>query len=512
MSELQPEALILKSLLKSSKMKETHISYVFLTDEYVYKLKKPVDFGFLDFRLKKYRRNYCLIEKDLNSRFSKDIYLEVLKIAKQGKEFVFRPYDSTLLTVDYVLKMKRIPDKDFLSAHIEKNLISLEQAEIIGSKIAEKLKNIETPIEKAIENGSFDIIKQNCIENFDQTEALVGSLMDQKYFNFIKSQTMAFLDTNKSLLINRVQNGFIKDGHGDLRLEHVYFGTENEIGLIDCIEFNKRFRFSDVVSDFVFLCMELDQMGKYEISDAMLKGFLTIFNDKDTLKLINFYKCYRAYIRAKVSSFLLSEKGEEWDGYSEKKAEFDNLINMSLIYALNMSETKPVIFYGMMASGKSKNGKAFAAKYPVAYVNTDIVRKELTGIVPETKVYVEYNHDIYSPEVTEQVYKQMGVKALEKASIGRMIIVDGSFSKLASLTQFQEKYSIPTTKIRFYAPNDIIMQRLEKRKTKSTITDGRPEIYEQQKQSFEDIGSNMEIETTATVDSNLIKIMDFLIK
>jgi aminoglycoside phosphotransferase family enzyme/predicted kinase len=512
MSELIPEALILKTILNAKEMKETHISYVFLTEDYVYKLKKPVDFGFLDFRLKKYRKNYCLIEKELNSRFCDGIYLEVLKIARQTKDFVLAPFNSTLLTVDYVLKMKRIPDDAFLSNKLANDKITLEDAFEIGYKVAEKFKNIDTPIEQAEQDGSYEIIKQNCIENFDQTENLKGTLIKDDYFEFIKEKTLSFLKENEELFKNRVKNGYIKDGHGDLRLEHIFFDENGNIGLIDCIEFNRRFRFNDVVSDFVFVCMELDQLGKTDISDAMLEGFLRVFDDTDSVKLINFYKCYRAYVRAKVTSFLLLEKGSEWEGYNEKLEEFNKLIDMALTYAVNMSQTNTMIFYGLMASGKSKNGKLFSSKYPVSYANTDVIRKNMLQIPENEKVYVDFNSDIYSPEITEEVYKRLGIIANAKNKIGRMIIIDGSFSKKIYLEAFKENFEGNLIKIKFYADDKLILERLEKRKTKEVVSDGRPEIYLKQKESFEDIGADFQIETIAPAEENITTIMEFLIK
>lgn len=507
--DIQPEAIILKEILKPIEMKETHISYVFITEDHVYKLKKEVDFGFLDFRLKKYRKAYCLIEKELNSRFSDGIYEEVLKITKKNKEFTLMPYNNTMLTVDYVLKMKRIADENFLSYRIADGQIDLAKAESIGKAIAEKLDAIETPVEAAEENGGYTLIQQNCVENFDQTRGLCGNLIPENWFNYIEKQTLNFLKDNEELLKSRTEDGFIKDGHGDLRLEHVYFDGE-KLGLIDCIEFNKRFRFCDVVSDFVFLTTELDQMGEPELSDAMMKGFLEVFPDENTRKLINFYKCYRAYVRLKVTSFLLAEKGEEWEGYADKKAEFDTLLRQSFAYAINMNTTTPLIFFGLMASGKSKNGKAFAKQFPVSYINTDVYRKQITGIDPETKVYVDFGSDIYSSETTQKVYESLGELANEKSAMGRMLIIDGSFSKHDFMTMFNTHYSGDIKKIRFTAPENVILDRLEKRKQKTTVSDGRPEIYEKQKNNFQDIGADLTIDTTGEVNQNLSDIMDFL--
>ncbi len=510
MSELLPEALILKTITNAEEMKETHISYVFLTDEYVYKLKKPVDFGFLDFRLKRYRKNYCLLEKELNERFSDGIYLDVLKIARQGNEFKLFPYNNTLLTVDYVLKMKRIPDEDFLSSRIAENKIGIESARKIGKQIAEKFKSIDTPFEQAQEFGGFELIRQNCEENFEQTEKYSKNLIDGRKFEFIKKSTLNFIKKNEELFKKRVENGFVKDGHGDLRAEHVYFAGE-QIGLIDCIEFNKRFRYNDVVSDFVFLCMELDFSNQIDISDAFLEGFFDVFNDEDSRKLVNFYKCYRAFVRAKVTCFLLEEKGKDWEFYEDKKKELDKLIDMSLLYAVNMEKRTHIISYGLMGSGKSKNSKAFCDKYPVKYLNTDIIRKQNAGINPEEKVSVDFGKSIYSEENSLKLYRELGKQTKSFDEIGRMCVVDGSFLKKAYLAEFMNDNGLKILKVKFTADDETIIKRLEKRKSKKTVSDGRTELYYKQKQQAEDISADLLIETYGNPLDNVKKIIGKLI-
>ncbi|MGA1862747.1 AAA family ATPase [Deferribacter thermophilus] len=509
--DLSPEAIILKELVKPKEIKETHISYAMITDDYVYKLKKPVDFGFLDYRLSKSRRNFCILEKELNSRFSKDVYLDVLKIARFGKEMRLVPHTNTMFAIDYVLKMRRIKDEDFFSNRVQNGLVDEKLAYKVGKNIAELFKKIETPVEKALEFGSFDVIKYNCEENFMQTEKYVGSLLDEKIYNYIKEKTLNFLEENKSLFENRLKGGFIKDGHGDLRLEHVYFDND-EIGLIDCIEFNKRFRYNDVVSEIAFLAMEMDINGYIDLSDSLIAGFFSVFDDENSKKLLNFYKCYRAYVRAKVTCFLLEEKGETWENYANVKNSLDRHVDAAFSYALNMDDNVNLVFYGIMGSGKSKNGKAFSDKYFYSYFNTDIERKRIAGLNPETKVLEDFGKGIYSKEFSLKVYERLAENVILKNSVCRPAIIDGSFSKKDYFDKLDEK-NINYKKILFTAPDEIIVDRLKKRESKKTVSDGRLELLQAQKSSFETKElADLTIETTKTVESNLAKIADFLIR
>jgi len=505
-----PVVTVMKDILRPDKILETHISHVFIKDDFVYKVKKGVDFGFLDFSSKKKRKAMCLVEKDLNERFSNGIYLDVLKVARLEKKFELVPFDSSLLTLDYCLKMKRIPDENFLSYKVKEGEVDAVDAVEIGKKIAELYKGLKTDPFAAEFNGSADIVRQNCIENFDQITPFCAKFFDSDIFDFIKSQTVRFLDENSELLDRRVKEGFVVDGHGDLRLEHIYMDGD-EFGLIDCIEFNKRFRFGDVISEIAFLCTESDQMGDPAFADGLMDGFLSVYDDEESKKLINFYKTYRAMVRAKVACFLLADKDESWENYAEKKAEIEKYMNMAAVYALNMFETTSMIFYGLMASGKTKNARMFAELYPVEHVNTDVVRKLMHGIDPDASVHVEYGADLYSAENSTKLYEALGEMAESNRRLGRMTLIDGSFSKKSYVEMLNKNYNGKYIKFRFFAPDDVIMDRLEKRKDKVTASDGRPEIYEAQKASAEEIGFDHEVETTGKAEDNAKRIIGYLI-
>lgn len=507
MNEMSPSALILKDLVKPEKTAETHISVVHITADSVYKLKKPVDFGFLDYTLMKSRRGFCILEKELNDRFSKGIYQEVLKIARVGKEFKLVPYENTMISVDYVLKMKRIADENFLSTRVRDNAITADAMRTIGEQSARLFAKIDTPAEKAEEFGGYTVVRGNCVENFQQTAGYRGGLIDAKVYDFVQEKTLAFLDAHKELFESRVAEGFVKDGHGDLRVEHVYFDGDS-IGFIDCIEFNKRFRYNDVVSDLGFLAVELDQMGRTDLADAFMEGVLSVFADAGSSKLVNFYRTYRAYVRLKVACFMLDQKDETWELYREKKAEIARLADMAATYAAAMENTRQIIFCGLMASGKSKNGKAFAARFPVKYINTDVERKVRAGIDPLQPVHVEYGSDLYSKERSLTLYTELGQDVARLSRLGRIAIVDGSFSSPEYLSLFTAECGCKPFIARFFAPDSVICDRLARRADKSVVTDGRMEIYEKQKAAAQLPVSEMDVETTGSVETNVQAIFE----
>ncbi|MEO0270610.1 MAG: gluconokinase [candidate division WOR-3 bacterium] len=298
---------------------ETHISIVFLTDKYAYKLKKPLNFGFLDYTSLEKRKYFCEKEVDLNKRMAEGIYEGVIFIGKEKGKLFFNKGEP----VEYLVKMKRIPQDTLLSYMIEKNLAKKEDLYKVGEFLGEFHLKAETN-EKISEFGKPEVFRINTDENFTQTEDFEEDILKKKDFEFLKNKTEEFYRNYYDLMLKRVREGKIKDCHGDIRLEHVTF-FENKIRIIDCIEFNERFRFGDILLDAVFLKMELDIMGKEKLGDYFIKGWLNKVgeNFKEIKPLYYFYLSYRAYVRGKVTGFLLRDKNiKEKEKIKEKTKKF----------------------------------------------------------------------------------------------------------------------------------------------------------------------------------------------
>lgn len=283
---------------------QTHISWVFIGDEYVYKIKKPVDFGFLDFTSLEKRHFYVDEELRLNKRFSPDIYLNALPISEGGGSFVIG--DSSNI-VEYALKMKRINEDRMLYRLLEAGKITPDLMKQLGRHMADVYERIPSD-EKAKPYGSLDTISKNVIENFEQTFKYIGGPVSEGAYNKIQSWSMSFMKDNKSLFEKRMDGGHIKDCHGDLHLQHICMDDER-IVIFDCIEFNERFRFGDVASDIAFLSMDLDYNGCEDLSEAFVDAYIDASGDCMLRDMLKFYKVYRAYVRAKVTSFMLDDTG-----------------------------------------------------------------------------------------------------------------------------------------------------------------------------------------------------------
>jgi len=283
---------------------QTHISWVFICDDYVYKLKKPVDFGFLDFTTLEKRRFYTNEELRLNRRFSPDVYMDVIPISESAGTYALN--DSSNI-VDYALKMKRISEDHMLYKLLSRDMVSKQDIGRVGRHLANVYKDI-TSDHKARSFGTIDVISANVTENFDQTRKYIGGPISADAFDRLESWSMSFMKNNTALFEDRIKNGCIKDCHGDLHLQHICMEGK-EIYVFDCIEFNERFRYGDVASDVAFLSMDFDNNGHPELGDAFVQAYTEESGDSTLKAVLKFYKVYRAYVRAKVTSFMLDDPG-----------------------------------------------------------------------------------------------------------------------------------------------------------------------------------------------------------
>ncbi len=280
---------------------ETHISLLFFTENHVYKVKKPVDFGFLDFTDLEKRRFYCHQEVELNRRLSDDVYLGVVEISEEDGSVSL---DGRGRVIEYAVKMRRISEDLLMSHLIDEGKVTEQMIAGVAEKLAAFYMTAETN-EKISSYGKPERIRQDTDENFHQTRSYIGSTISRNDFESIEAVTNAFLTEKRDLFERRIDGGKIRDCHGDLRSEHIYLGEK--IIVIDCIEFNERFRYTDVAADIGFLSMDLDYRGRKDFSAHLIDSYIRKSRDRDVMEVLDFYKCYRAYVRGKVESFRLDD-------------------------------------------------------------------------------------------------------------------------------------------------------------------------------------------------------------
>lgn len=282
---------------------QTHISLVFLADEFVYKIKKPVNFGFLDFSTLKKRRYYCHQEIILNRRLSKGIYIDVLPITYDGK--IYRIGIGQGSIVEYAVKMKRLPDEMIMKSLLIQGKLKDEHLKEIAKVLARfhLTASNSNDIDKF---GEPEIFKVNTDENFAQVQKYIGTTIQKNDFDALKRWTGNFYNSNRELLWRRIKAKKIRDCHGDLHMEHICL-TE-DLPIFDCIEFNDRFRYTDTVADIAFLLMDLEYHGGNTFSKILWNSYKEMADEPDVDSLLTFYKVYRAFVRGKVGSFQLDDE------------------------------------------------------------------------------------------------------------------------------------------------------------------------------------------------------------
>jgi aminoglycoside phosphotransferase family enzyme len=284
------------------------MSFIFLAGEYVYKIKKPVNLGYLDYTTLEKRHFFCRQELELNRRLCPDVYLAVVPItmslrgAKRRSNLV--RIEGQGKATEYAVKMKRLPQDRMMDVLLPRGEVTPEMVARVAEKLAGFHKKAETNEEIAA-FGRLDVIRHNCDENFAQAKKYIGLTIFRAKYERIKGYADNFIQSNASLFERRAKEGRIRDCHGDLHAAHVCF--TDDICIYDCIEFNDRFRYGDVASEIAFLAMDLDRYRQAGLSRHLVNTYVKLGHDEELQKLLNFYKCYRAYVRGKVESFKLDD-------------------------------------------------------------------------------------------------------------------------------------------------------------------------------------------------------------
>jgi len=298
---------------------QTHISFVFLTRNFVYKVKKAVDLGFLDFTTLEKRRFFCEKELELNRRLCGDMYLEVVPINKSN----IIKIKGKGMPIEYAVKMKKMPQEKMMNRLLEENKVNNKLIDEIAKIIAAFHSKAKTN-RRISKFGSLTIVETNWKENFDQTREFIGKTMLMKDFKLIRERIDDFMKRNVSLFEGRMAEGRVRDCHGDIHSGNIF--VTDRIYIFDAIEFNERFRYSDVASDIAFLAMDLDFKGRTDLSKFFIERYVKHSKDQQLMTLLPFYKCYRAYVRGKVTSFKLRDPSvsseEKRTAMKEAKAYF----------------------------------------------------------------------------------------------------------------------------------------------------------------------------------------------
>ncbi|SEL93428.1 hypothetical protein SAMN04489760_10143 [Syntrophus gentianae] len=466
---------------------QTHISLIFLAGNLVYKVKKAVDFGFLDFTTLEKREFYCREELRLNRRLAPEVYLDV-------QEIVERPGGELALggsgrVVDYAVVMKKIPEERMLKKLLVQGDLPLSVMERIADKVADFHSGAETG-GRIDEIGGLETIRRNIEENFEQTRAYIDVTIPGRQYAFLRSWALNFMEERANLFRRRVEDHRIRDCHGDLHLEHICL-LDPEIVIFDCIEFNERFRYEDAAAEVAFLAMDLDFNGYPEYGRAFVDAYIASSGDEEIRQLLNFYKCYYAYVRGKVVGFKIQDSAVSQAERDEARATAGRYFDLAYSCAGRAERPALILMTGLMGTGKSVLARNLAARLGAEILQMDVLRKELLNISPTDHHFSEFGQGIYSEEVTRRTYAEALNRATEILGRGKPVIIDASYKRREE--RQKAKSLAERLKADFYViecrlPEEILKERLDRRLTEAgEASDGRWEIYLAQKGDFDPI-------------------------
>jgi aminoglycoside phosphotransferase family enzyme/predicted kinase len=414
---------------------ETHISWVLLTGEYVYKIKKPVNFGFLDFSTLEKRRFYCEEECRLNGRLAPQLYLGVVPICGNPDE----PHvDGTGTAFEYAVKMRQFDPQQTFDELLARNALSQPIIDETATVLARFHQQID--IAKADDEfGTPAAIEQPVQENFEQLEQ---ALSETKEVDDIRDACKELRQWSQqqykklvSVFTQRKQAGFIRECHGDLHLRNIMI-WHNQVTPFDGIEFNANLRWIDVISELAFLLMDLDDHRQTTLTRWLLNRYLSLTGDYEGLATLRFYQVYRAMVRAKVAGLRLAQVANA----SECLEEIHNYIQLAHTYT-QPHDAKMIITHGLSGSGKSYLAQKLILQTELIHLRSDVERKRLFGLAETERSDSQVDGGIYQQDASKATYERLRTLAETCINSGYSVIVDATFllhaqrQRFASLAQ-----------------------------------------------------------------------------
>ncbi|MGZ5006949.1 MAG: bifunctional aminoglycoside phosphotransferase/ATP-binding protein [Methylobacter sp.] len=438
---------------------ETHISWVLLTDAYVYKIKKPVDFGFLDFSSLEKRRFCCNEELRLNKRLASDLYLEVVPITGTTD----RPkLGGTGTAIEYAVKMIRFPPGQLLSEYAKLDRLNRDEIDQLADTVADFHEAIARTDQDSPYGDSLNI-KHWFDENFDHIRPLLETDEQKQQLRNIRQWGDSEWRHLAGLMQRRKQQGDVRECHGDLHLGNITL-IDNKVIPFDCIEFNPMLRWVDVISEVAFLFIDLLHYGYDRYAYRFLNRYLQHTGDYQGLALLRYYLVYRALVRAKVALLRLSQQPGE---AATKLALCEYAIFANL--AERFTERRSIalmITHGYSGSGKSTLAGRLAEKIGAFQIRSDIERKRLFGYQATSQTGSAIDDGVYTREAGLKTYQHLKDLAKIALEAGFPVIIDATFLKSEQRNLFRQladDCGVPFHILSFQASDRELCRRIEQR-------------------------------------------------
>lgn len=514
---------------ESIRVVQTHASAVLLAGDRAYKLKKPRNLGFLDYSTPDLRREFCGREVTLNAHRAPSVYLGVAPIIvhPDGLLRLGDPLEPDAsphpgaryaggTVIDYAVVMRRLPEEATLAARLAAGSAEPAMLAAVGRRIAAFHAGAATDARIAA-FGSPETIGANWDENFRQMAPYVGRVLTAATYERITGYVADFLAARPALFRGRMEGGRVRDCHGDLRLEHVYIlGTQldrrDAVAIVDCIEFNERFRYGDVAAEVAFPVMELDAAGRPDLARTFVAAYIGATGDEDLLELLPFYCCYRACVRGKVAAFQLDEIEVPSPQREAAGRQAGALFSVAERYAGWPTHPCLVLVGGLMGTGKSTLAAALHSALGWPVYSSDVTRKRLARLDPAAPRPAPFGQGLYSREWTVRTYAALLQEAARQLGAGRSVLLDATFSRRAdrvTVGRLAAAQHADAVFLECVCPCATALERLARRwaarlgdvgthdvagNALSLASDGRPELFAAQAAAWEPYDALLEPE------------------
>jgi hypothetical protein len=471
---------------------ETHISVIAFIGDRAYKLKKPVDLGFVDFTTRASREQACHAEVSLNRRLAPDVYLGVADVIGPDGELA-----------DHLVVMRRMPTSRRLATLVsEGDPMATDQIRDVARLLADFHSGAERSrvIDEA---ATTDAVRANWDESFAQLQPFGGEVLDQELCGRVETLVHRYLAGREPLFALRISGGHVCDGHGDLQAADI-FCLDDGPRVLDCVEFSDRFRHGDVIADVAFLAMDLERLGAADLGASFLRWYREFAAEICPASLVEHYVAYRAHVRSKVNCLRLTQlQGED---HQQAVLEARRLLHMTHRY-LERSRVRLVLVGGLPGTGKSTVARCLADRLGWTVLRSDEIRKEIAGIAVTERAGASFEQGLYTPEMTDQVYAHMMGRARIALGLGETVVLDASWSEdryreaaralaVAAVADIDE--------LRCVAPQAVTDERMRLRlDLGADASDATPEVAHRLAQVVDSWSAARSIDTSGTLESTV---------
>ena len=495
---------------------QTHISWVFLAGDDVYKVKKPVRFPFLDFSDLARRRYFCHEEVRLNRRLAPDVYRGVVGIKPEGETLVLCAEDDTA-ACEVAVHMRRLPHNRLLPALLATGEADAAVIETIVARLVRFHCDADSGPEVRAA-GEPERLLEQMGDDFDEMRRFRGRTIDAVDDDRIRAFCLEGVAARTELLRARIAAGRVRDGHGDLHAEHICLRDDADGGLaiFDCIEFNPAFRRRDVAAEIAFLAMDLQFRGHPALGRRLVELYAVMAQDADLPDLIPLFACHRAYIRGKVDS-LKSEEPEV--AAPDRKAAHESAVRHFALAARYAWSDTPglIVVHGLSGTGKSTLARSLAERTGFAHHSSDRIRKQIAGLEPTARVGPEREDWLYSGEMSARTYDAMYGQGEEDLRAGKGVILDATFQRRVERDRARlsaVRTGRPVLFVECTAPEEVVLRRLRARTAAGDDpSDADERVFRAQQRNYETHAADEEadcvrVDTSGEIDLVVRKVED----